>query len=496
MKNGNQLARSAFLRGVLPLLALVPSMAAQALTLGEEEVPTNEAAVIEEVQEFILGTLSPAAGTETLAKRDFHGKSHGCASAEFTVQENLPIELQKGLFAQPGTYPTWLRFSNAGNLPDGLPDIRAVAIKILGVEGEQALGDNNTQDFIMANHPVFFLRDAQGFLDIGVPLFSDGSLPNGFEHEKAILGASVGVIDNVLNENYWTQIPSQFSVGNAAKFKMQACDSNSTNSTSALNGDRLSIALSESLQSADQCFDFQVQLQTDATTMPIEDATIEWSESASPYVTVATVTIPMQEPNSEHRSALCENMSFTPWHSLEVHRPLGGIARIRKVIYAVASDFRRDKNGVSTTEPELDALMTDVSVTSVGGKNNGKYQEGEIESIVTVTNEGSETASATLLTMILPSETPLVNSISDCTEANNVLRCDLGDLAPGASISKTVLVSSTSSSAKYDFFNRVSSATEDNDLSNNETSNRYGGSFGIGSLFALLLIAGRRFSRK
>lgn len=496
MKNGHQSKRSALLGYTLPLLGLFSPMGTQALTLGEETIPANEGAIIQEVEAFILETLSPASGSDTLATRNFHGKSHGCASAEFTVEENLPAELQQGLFAQPGTYPTWLRFSNGGNLPDGLPDIRAVAVKILGVDGPQALGDDTTQDFILANHPVFFLRDAQGFLDIGVPLFSGGTLPSGFEHEKSILAASVSVIDNVLNENYWTQIPSLFGEGNAAKFKMQACDSNSTHSAPILNGDRLSIALNESLQSADQCFDFQVQRQLNADTMPIEDATIAWSESESPFVTVAKITIPMQSPNSEHQSALCEHMSFTPWHSLEAHRPLGGVARARKVVYASASDFRRNKNGVPTTEPTVSPTFTDVSVSSTGGKNDGKYQDGEIESIVTVTNESTEMASGTLLTVVLPIETPLVQSVPGCTEENHVLRCALGDLPAGGTISKTVLVSSPSSSAKYDFFHRVSSTTEDQDLANNETNNRYGGSLGLFSLFGLIVLAGRRLLRK
>lgn len=44
------------------------------------------------------------------------------------------------------------------------PDIRALAINLLQVEGEKVLDDEKeTQDFLLINHPVFFMRDAQGF---------------------------------------------------------------------------------------------------------------------------------------------------------------------------------------------------------------------------------------------------------------------------------------------------------------------------------------------
>jgi hypothetical protein len=82
--------------------------------------------------------------------------------------------------------------------------------------------------------------------------------------------------------------------------------------------------------------------------MPIEDATIEWKEAKSPFVKVARLEIAAQTPESEEA---CEVRSFTPWHSIAEHRPLGGISRSRKAIYLSVSKLRHDLNGQPRIEP-------------------------------------------------------------------------------------------------------------------------------------------------
>jgi hypothetical protein len=44
-------------------------------------------------------------------------------------------------------------------------------------------------------------------------------------------------------------------------------------------------------------------------------------------------------------------MSFSPWHGLAAHRPLGGIMRVRKAVYESAKKFRAEKNGQVIEEP-------------------------------------------------------------------------------------------------------------------------------------------------
>jgi hypothetical protein len=85
--------------------------------------------------------------------------------------------------------------------------------------------------------------------------------------------------------------------------------------------------------------------------MPIEDPTIVWSETKSPPGPVARLTILRQGLDFAERDAFGENLSFSPWHGLEAHRPLGGINRIRRTVYEAVSHLRHDLNGETRVEP-------------------------------------------------------------------------------------------------------------------------------------------------
>jgi hypothetical protein len=93
-------------------------------------------------------------------------------------------------------------------------------------------------------------------------------------------------------------------------------------------------------------FEFLMQLQTDAKTMPIEDTTIEW---ASPFHCVGTINIPSQDFRNPEQLALAEHLSFTPWRALAEHRSLGDQpdpeGRLRRLIGSSASIERRAGTG-------------------------------------------------------------------------------------------------------------------------------------------------------
>jgi hypothetical protein len=46
-----------------------------------------------------------------------------------------------------------------------------------------------------------------------------------------------------------------------------------------------------------------------------------------------------------------DNLSFTPWHALSEHRPLGGIQRARRVVYETISKLRHGLNNAPRKEP-------------------------------------------------------------------------------------------------------------------------------------------------
>ena len=91
--------------------------------------------------------------------------------------------------------------------------------------------------------------------------------------------------------------------------------------------------------------------------MKVEDSKTEWKESEAPFIKVATITIPKQTFDSEAQMAFCENLSFTPWHSLPEHRPLGGVNRVRRTVYESISKRRHDLNQAPRKEPAGDESL-------------------------------------------------------------------------------------------------------------------------------------------
>ena len=99
-------------------------------------------------------------------------------------------------------------------------------------------------------------------------------------------------------------------------------------------------------------WDIQVQLCTNLETMPVEDASVIWPETESPFLSVARLRMPAQNAwCADKIELLDERMSFSPWHALAAHRPLGGIMRVRQAVYAAAARFRMDYNHQALVEP-------------------------------------------------------------------------------------------------------------------------------------------------
>jgi hypothetical protein len=108
-------------------------------------------------------------------------------------------------------------------------------------------------------------------------------------------------------------------------------------------------ALSTFLGQKDAYFDFYVQLQTDPERMPIEDPRIEWKGAQEHKV--ATIRIPAQVFDTPDQQEFGEHLSFTPWHCLPEHKPLGGINRSRREVYQAGSMMRHQANQVQQQEP-------------------------------------------------------------------------------------------------------------------------------------------------
>jgi len=304
--------------------------------------------------------------------RDVHAKQHGCVRADFTVDKDVPAELRAGVFAEPGKeYAAWIRFSNGGPKvqDDRAADARGMAVKLMGVDGEKLLESEKgagTQDFLMLNHDAFFIKDGKDYVEFFKQI-AKGSSPAWFffgrlpwrwtEFSVALQLARKGkkMVDP-LSSPYFSTTPYLLGEKNVIKFSAQPCSgSPDPRNRFAGSPDYLRLNMQRSLDVRDgkpACFRFMVQKRSDPETMPVEDARIPWDQGQSAFVPVATVTIPVQEFSSASQMRFCENLSFTPWHGLPAHRPLGNINRARKVVYEAVSKFRHDYNHEVRREPD------------------------------------------------------------------------------------------------------------------------------------------------
>lgn len=357
--------RTAFIALFLLLASCSKSAVPDGTRVGLETIPADEPAAIEETRTLIADSIRKMypAGTRP-ARRDAHAKAHGCVKARVTVPA-LPADLRVGVFAEPRTYFAWIRYSNGNGTPqpDSVGDGRGMAIKLLGVEGKKILEDEadaTTQDFVMINHPVFFIDTAANYATFTKDS-QDGDVLSYFvgirnprtwhlEAAKIIRAITEKKPVNPLEIQYYSMAP--YLLGEQAiKFSAKPCAVHEGVYTATDSPNFLADNMEKNLAEGTGCFELMVQRQTDAKEMPVEDPTKQWSEKASPFVKVADIDIPSQSFRSDEQMRFCENLSFTPWHALPAHRPLGGINRLRKVVYETISSLRHELNGVRPQEP-------------------------------------------------------------------------------------------------------------------------------------------------
>lgn len=343
---------------ILTNAQLIPNLAPADSRL--ELVPEQEATAIARITE-IISTRLLAAARPGSAARDAHPKAHGCVAATLQILDNLPEPLCQGLFSSVASYPCWVRFSNGSGTPqrDKIGDGRGMAIKVMNVPASRS----RTQDFVMINNPVFFVRNACDYVAFQsasnqVRFFFPGLNPFHFRlHELFVaLGITRRVVSNPLNVQYFSMTP--YLLGEqACKFSCRPLGEPSpmvSRSSSNFLHDNLVAALG----SRDAMFELCVQLCNDPASMPIEDPTISWNEQSSPFIPVAHLTISKQVFDTPERVAFGEALSFTPWHGLDAHRPLGGINRVRRVVYEAISKLRHDLNHIPRVEPTASASAT------------------------------------------------------------------------------------------------------------------------------------------
>ena len=286
------------------------------------------------------------------ATRGAHAKGHACVKAYFNINEDISPQLQYGVFKTAGKqYKTWIRFSNGSSnikkSADSEKDSRGMAIKLFDLDDSS----HQTQAFLAHNSPAFFSVDLDDYNQLVESEDKINYFISGYNPFKWRLRELSHVVDTLAPPPYspiWDDYFSNtaYKLGpHNIKFMMRSCaDDLPTYDVLPDDPDFLQHTLSAELAEGEACMQFLVQLQDLTKQMPIEDPSVLWREGDSPFMPVATIIIPKQNFNSPQQQQFCENLSFSPWHSLEAHRPIGALNRVRKLVYQMSSDFRHAQN--------------------------------------------------------------------------------------------------------------------------------------------------------
>ena len=275
-------------------------------------------------------------------------KTVACVDATFEVHEDIPDELKKGLFAKPASYPAKLRFANATSLDDSEKDIRGLSLRVSGVEGDVLWGEPGKQDFLLNSYPALFVATPEEFL-----AFIQARLHNKklwfFLNPFAPHLKSLWIVIQSRKKHlcpfdvrYWSTVPFRLGMDGdlAVKYSVIPCSDYQTSQAVEPGHHQLRAAIRAHLKNGPARFHFAIQKQSDPLSMPIEDASVIWDETISPFQSVATITIQDQDFDGPEELSACERSSFNPWQSLADHEPLGRMNAVRRLVYAHAAAMR------------------------------------------------------------------------------------------------------------------------------------------------------------
>lgn len=291
--------------------------------------------------------------------RALHAKGQLGLRGDFTVLPDIPEHARVGPFASPTTYPAYVRYSNgSGSVqPDGKPDVRGVAVKLVGVPGKKiiaGLEDAKTQDFLAIRSPSTPFRDADEFVSLvratatpalALPrlLWAFGPIRT-FGLIKQLTASLKQPMTSLATTAYFSALPIKLgphAIHYALAPQARAVSPNGDGGRKP--PDYLADELAQRLREGAVEYDFRVQFYVDPVRTPIEDASVEWRESDAPFVTLARLTLPKQDvasPEGRRVAEYVETLSFDPWHATEDLRPLGNMMRARNHAYRISTQAR------------------------------------------------------------------------------------------------------------------------------------------------------------
>lgn len=339
----------------------------------------DEAAKTQQIVDIMLAANKANADKHRHGIRDAHAKIHGVLVGELQVYPDLPPHLAQGLFAEPATYPVIIRLSSApGDLGDDkVPTPRGMALKVIGVPGPKLLPgheDDLTQDFLMVSLPTLAFGDVAKYLEMQEILAKQADAPDvlkqitatfarGAKEVMAHLGIENATVegigvdhDHILGQTFHSMAAMRYG-DHIAKISVAPLSEEVRELSDVKidpdgNPSRIRDSVVEFFAEHGAEYEMRAQLCTDLDTMPVEDASVLWSEEDSPHQPVAKIVLPRQDAYDARRRVYADDvLEFNPWHAIAAHRPLGSIMRCRIPVYESSARFRHEMNAVERREP-------------------------------------------------------------------------------------------------------------------------------------------------
>jgi hypothetical protein len=341
----------------------------EGLQLAEEKFDPDEGDSLNKIVDLMMdqmrGRFKPG-GYE----RGGNTKTHGIVRATVTIRDDLPEHCRKGIFANPRSYPAYVRYSGPGpNVPADINDVgfMSMAVKLMGVPGEKLMSEEKfTQDFITTSGGATFVtpntrENAKlqywSLVDMTLYYFLNPKDSHLLDFFMQSLWNETQY--NPLGRRYWSCTPYLLGEGQAMMYSFVPKTSEVETHIPGLPFgtppfNYLRENMIKTLNEKDVEFDLMIQLQTDPHLMPIEDGSVRWPEELSPFIPAATVHIPKQKFDSEAYREFAKRLKMNPWHCLPEHRPLGNLNRARFRMYYELSKFRQEMNQTTHLEPTGD----------------------------------------------------------------------------------------------------------------------------------------------
>ncbi|HUK13434.1 MAG TPA: catalase [Thermoanaerobaculaceae bacterium] len=322
----------------------------------KETIPADEAERFERLAAAIH-ELQRTHARGGAPDRGLHAKGQAGLEAEFTVLPDVPEHARVGLFATPGTHRAYVRFSNGAGVrrADRKPDVRGLAIKVLGVPGKKlipGLADATTQDFLLILNPNAGIANADEFVWLVLAAESEALLlPRAMARYGPLRGLAFVArllrqlstpVASLATNRYYSAVPSTFGPY-AAHWALAPRTVAPPGADRGASPDYLAEELAARLEAGPVEYDFCVQFYRDESATPIEDASRGWTLEDAPPVPLARLTLPrqsMRSPRGRRVAEFVERLSFDPWHAPAEFRPLGNMMRLRRVAYRLSTKER------------------------------------------------------------------------------------------------------------------------------------------------------------